>query len=480
MSPPTRRTTEATLTEVLTGGRALPRHRHPRPPPREVGWVEVELVAEGVAGSFVPDGEQREDGRLELGPGPTAPYRTRVVVRRPADAAAFSGTVVVEWLNVSSGLDANPDWAFLAPELVRTGVAWVGVSAQCIGVKGGAIAVDAGEGAGDAGVGLKGHDPERYGSLHHPGDAFAYDIYSQVGAAVRVGAPAALGGLRVEQVLAIGESQSAFALTTYIDGVHPDAWVYDGFLVHSRGRSGLPLGEAGKGVTGRRAITGAPQRIRTDLDVPVMIVQTETDLLPVLGYAEARQDDTDLIRLWEIAGTAHADASTLGPFAKMVDCGVPINDGPQRFVLRAALRHLVAWAAGGEAPPEAPRLGDRPRARRRPLPARPRRHGPRRHPPPPGRGAGGRAVGRSGARRHPHVPAAGPDPGVPGRAPGRAVPDGRGLPRRLRGRHRRRRSPPASPWPTTATRSSPTPTPRSSPPETLPKGGSPASARWAT
>ena len=102
-----------------------------------------------------------------------------------------------------------------------------------------------------------------------------------------------------------------------------------------------------------------------------MIVQTETDLLPVLGYAEARQDDTDLIRLWEIAGTAHADASTLGPFASMVDCGVPINDGPQRFVLRAALRHLVAWAAGGEAPPEAPPAGDRPRARRRPLPPRP-------------------------------------------------------------------------------------------------------------
>ena len=120
---------------------------------------------------------------------PPRPYRTRVVVRRPADAAAFSGTVVVEWLNVSSGLDANPDWAFLAPELVRTGVAWVGVSAQCIGVEGGAVAVDAGEGAGDAGVGLKGHDPERYGSLDHPGDAFAYDIYSQVGAAVRVGAP---------------------------------------------------------------------------------------------------------------------------------------------------------------------------------------------------------------------------------------------------------------------------------------------------
>ena len=155
----------------------------------DVGWVEVELVAEGVAGSFVHDGEMREDGRLELGPGPPRRTGPASVVRRPADAAAFSGTVVVEWLNVSSGLDANPDWAFLSPELVRTGVAWVGVSAQCIGVEGGAVAVDAGEGAGDAGAGLKGHDPERYGSLQHPGDAFAYDIYSQVGAAVRVGAP---------------------------------------------------------------------------------------------------------------------------------------------------------------------------------------------------------------------------------------------------------------------------------------------------
>ena len=29
---------------------------------------------------------------------------------RPADAARFNGTVVVEWLNVSGGLDGAPDW----------------------------------------------------------------------------------------------------------------------------------------------------------------------------------------------------------------------------------------------------------------------------------------------------------------------------------------------------------------------------------
>jgi hypothetical protein len=352
------RTPTADLSEALTGGNGVfLASATPVPDLAAAGWVEVELVAAGVAGSFTLDGEMREDGQLDLAPGETARYRTRVVVRRPAVPSAFSGTVVVEWLNVSSGLDANPDWAFLTPELMRRGVAWVGVSAQCIGVEGGAVLVDAGEGgAGMAGAGLKGLDPARYGSLDHPGDAFAYDIYSQVGAALRSGATAALGELAVEQVLAIGESQSAFALTTYIDGVHPDAWVYDGFLVHSRGRAGLPLGEPGGGITGRTAITGAPLRIRTDLDVPVLVVQTETDLLPVLGFAEARQDDTDLIRLWEIAGTAHADASTLGRYAAMVDCGVPINDGPQRFVLRAALRHLVTWGAGGQAAPAAERL----------------------------------------------------------------------------------------------------------------------------
>jgi hypothetical protein len=37
-------------------------------------------------------------------------------------------------------------------------------------------------------------------------------------------------------------------------------------------------------------------------------------------------------------------------------CSTPINRGQQIFALRAALRHLDTWAAGGDAPPEAERL----------------------------------------------------------------------------------------------------------------------------
>ena len=49
----------------------------------------------------------------------TAPYVTRVVVYRPKKAKDFNGTAVVEWLNVSGGVDANPDWVQTHNELVR-------------------------------------------------------------------------------------------------------------------------------------------------------------------------------------------------------------------------------------------------------------------------------------------------------------------------------------------------------------------------
>jgi hypothetical protein len=98
------------------------------------GWIETELLASGIATSYAAEGH------------PDAAYRTRVVVRRPADPDAASGTLVVEWLNVSSGSDAGPDWTYLADELVRRGHAWAGVSAQYIGVEGGSAAVDAGAG----------------------------------------------------------------------------------------------------------------------------------------------------------------------------------------------------------------------------------------------------------------------------------------------------------------------------------------------
>jgi Alpha/beta hydrolase domain len=293
------------------------------------GYVEEELRAAGTARSYADH--------------PAAAYATRVVVRRPETGG--SGTLVVEWLNVSSGQDAGPDWTYLAAEVVRRGHTWAGVSAQFIGVEGGAAAVA----AGGTPQGLRTLDPERYGELSHPGDAYAYDIYTQVARGLAVDSGASC-------VLAVGESQSAFALTTYVNVVHEHAGVFDGFLVHSRAGSAMPLGEPGRGIDLAVRTGAAPTPVRDDTDAPVIIVQTEGDLLGRLDYLPARQPDSAHLRLWEVAGAAHADLFQIGEFESFLGCPDPVNRGQQAYVVRAALRWLESWARGGAAAPCAERL----------------------------------------------------------------------------------------------------------------------------
>jgi hypothetical protein len=217
---------------------------------------------------------------------------------------------------------------------------------------------------------LKKIDPARYGSLNHPGDAFAYDIYTQATRAVREGGPA-LGDVEPERVIALGESQSALALVTYINGVQPLTRAFDGFFVHSRAAAALTLSTAGEPADIAGSLGGAKVVFRTDTDVPIFDVQTESDVVGVFGSAAARQPDTDTFRLWEVAGTAHADVHLVGEStASSLNCGVTINDGPMHIVAKAALRHLVGWVERGDAPPEVPPLevteGDAPEVRRDP------------------------------------------------------------------------------------------------------------------
>lgn len=320
------------------------------------GYLEQEYVASGTATAYQSSGDPlSEDGRWTFEPASTAAFRTRILVRHPQAPEDASGTVIVEWLNVSGGVDANPDYANLEEEIVRQGHAWVGVSAQLIGVEGGPVLVAA-PGAEDiVGKGLKALDPERYGSLEHPGDGYSFDIFTQVARAVSQGGEL-LSGIEPEAVLAAGQSQSAFALTTYYNGVQPLTRVFDGFFVHSRASVPLPLAEPGGYADFAGSITtGAPTLLRTDLEAPVMELQAESDV-SALNSLSVRQPDSDRFRLWEVAGTAHADAHIIGVIADTLDCGVPINDGPMHLVAKAALRALDTWVRIGEEPPSAPLL----------------------------------------------------------------------------------------------------------------------------
>lgn len=224
---------------------------------------------------------------------------------------------------------------------------------------------------------LKHADPQRYGSLTHPGDSYSYDMFTQAAQAVRTQAATLLGGLTPKHVLAAGESQSAFRMVTYIDAFGKDEGnPYDGFLVYSRGGSAAALSQA------PQADVPAPDStlIRTDLGKPVLTFNTESDLV-VLGSYTAQQPDSKWFREWQVAGTSHADTYTLtigagdtgngeadvALFQSMltppsrvaggyITCDTPINAGPMTYVLRTAIDDLDTWVVDGTAPPKAPQF----------------------------------------------------------------------------------------------------------------------------
>ena len=308
-----------------------------------IGYVQEEFFASGEASSYVMDGPQDSDGEWDAAPADSAAYKTRFVVRRPSDPGQFSGTVVLEWLNISA-VEAAPEWTYTQGAMLDAGAAWVGVSAQAFGVIGGTPLIQVGDARQDSAAsgGIRAKDPARYGTLDHPGDQYAYDIYSQIGAAIREGG-AVTGGATPSAVIAAGESQSATFLTTYINAIQPITHEFDGFFVHSRPADAAAL----DGTPGFEAMQEA-YRFRTDMEVPVMVFETETDVGP-LRYATARQEDSDRLRVWEAAGTAHADAYLVGGSFPL--CPAGINDGPQHYVTEAAMAALIGWVDDGTAPP---------------------------------------------------------------------------------------------------------------------------------
>ena len=328
------------------------------------GYVEKEFFFGGTARSYVPVQPLTgvTDGRWDsTSTGETADYTARMLVRRPRDPAKFNGKVIVEWMNVTEGWEVDPIWTKAAEELIRNGYAFVGVGAQRTGTQF-----------------LTTWDAPRYGGLNHPGDSFSYDIFSQAGRAVahpRPGAVAPLGDLtsKVRTLVAGGQSQSGGRMITYINAVHPTAKVYDGFLVDSSAR-GAGLSQAPQPVVATPG--GTQSRIRTDIAEPVLVYLTESDV-PGSATGLHQQPDDDGFRLWEYAGTAHADrfwfeASApirakagvsgpplvLQPYGLVVTtCGTtPINEGPSSYATRTAVAAISTWSAKRH---HAPAVGDR-------------------------------------------------------------------------------------------------------------------------
>jgi hypothetical protein len=73
-----------------------------------LGYTTSEFFVSGTASSYKLAIGPTPDGQWNAVPAATATYGSRIVVVRPADPKKLNGTVVVEWLNLSGGSDADP------------------------------------------------------------------------------------------------------------------------------------------------------------------------------------------------------------------------------------------------------------------------------------------------------------------------------------------------------------------------------------
>ncbi len=299
------------------------------------GYVEQEFFLEGEGYRYDTSAPINTDGtRIEEG-GPNNdglfPFKTRIVVRRPANPADANGAVVAEWNNVTSTQDVEFNWFGDPYFLLRNGYTFVGVTAQNVGVSS-----------------LKAFDSDRYGSLNvssagSDSDALSYDVFSSVVKALKGGHEGVdpLGGIAATKVIASGESQSCGRLSTHFNKIEPIHDIVDGYL-----------------------LTVCRSQLRTDRPAEKVIrVISETENKTPSSLTTL--PDTEGIRHWEVAGGSHLPRVAWDNLDNLLtrdflegtaSCAkFPLSLVKWPFTQNAAIDALVSWSSGSDAPPIAPR-----------------------------------------------------------------------------------------------------------------------------
>ncbi len=336
---------------------------------QKAGYVEEEFIISGSANVY----DWGADGSLTV-KTPNAPYATRILVRRPADGARFSGHAVVELLNPARRFDWGMMSGYLRESLIERGDAWVGITMPA--------SVKA----------LQKFNPTRYASLSFANpnpsegcaagrgnaapatsdeeDGLRWDMISQVGAALK---SKAVLNARYLYMTAQGAD-----IQTYLAAVQPHASldngkpIYDGFLIKTPGGVGR-IRRCGANVP-----RNDPRQKIEKAGVPVMLVVAQGEI----GEAYQRPDSdepNDRFRIYEVAGAAHIDKWAYQDMPGFPDqlaaAGAPGQGTPDwpfnvrctpeillqehpllKYILDGAVANLEVWASKGVAPPRAERI----------------------------------------------------------------------------------------------------------------------------
>jgi Alpha/beta hydrolase domain len=274
------------------------------------GYVESEFAVSGFANVY--DWTDKGDSDAVKARAANVPFTTRILVRRPKDAAKFSGRVIVELLNPTGLYDFAPLWGFSWEHFLRRGDAWVGVTVKPV-----------------AAATLRRFDAVRYAGLSFayrrstacaaPAAAdlpdaengLAWDVIAQVGALLKSSSkenPLLL--LNPRRVIAAGYSQTGGYISTYASALHEmlrlgdGGPVFDGYL-NAAGAHAAPINQCATPLAEEDV-----RRLPPPLGVPFVTVMTESDFKQGLQRRHEDVDAPGALRLYELAGAAHS-----GPFA---------------------------------------------------------------------------------------------------------------------------------------------------------------------
>jgi len=241
------------------------------------------------------------------------PYKTRIVIRKPADNSKFNGMVLAESMHPSG----NP-WMFHFTHVYSMSNGVIGLEILT-----------------STPAGLIAASPERYTGLVQ---GQANEVIAQVGALIKSKSPTnPLAGLNERKMILTGSSASAGVATNYLSNAHM-VWrqadmkpIFDGFMPTSSGANIPPI------------------------DVPTILVPTQREAFNSGG---TQQLDSDMpghqLRVYEFAGMAHIDSRDA--IAYYPDpCKLPISRFPMAVFMSVALDKMFAWIDKGVIPPHADR-----------------------------------------------------------------------------------------------------------------------------
>ena len=293
---------------AVSGPVAGPGMMYPNPP--------VNVVASAVK---VEDFPYVTEEYFVSGSANGAPYTTRIIVRRPRNAAAFSGTVVAEALH-AGGRSLVFEWSrqsILARNHMFVEIVHSGANVNL----------------------LKTFNAERYASLN-VGMGQTNEVIAQAGRLIK-SKTGPFAAYDVRRVTLMGTSASSGTVRTYL-AAHPtlrmpdEKPIFDGFLLTStNGNTPLPI-----------------------VDVPMIQMPTQTEVVTWAeqGIAYRRPDSDEpgnRFRLYEVAGMPHNN-SRESPAFQNDPCTLPVTDFPAGAFTALALDHLIQWIEKGTAPPRAP------------------------------------------------------------------------------------------------------------------------------